>query len=87
MEKHFVSHNSLRGGFIAPKHTMICEYIKQESSPVTTESALIPDRKESGQLEARKAKVVGVTSQQFRGLAASLLLKVSRVGCDVLRLG
>lgn len=56
---------------------------KQESLPVTTESALIPDRKESGRPAARKAKVVGVASTQSRGLATSSLRKVSRVGCDV----
>lgn len=51
--------------------------------PLHTESALMPDRKESGHLEARKAKGVGVKVMQFRGLAASLRSEISREGCNV----
>lgn len=43
----------------------------------------MPDRKESGHMEARKAKCVGIRVVQFRGLAASLRNKMSREDCDI----
>ena len=47
------------------------------------ESVLMPERKQSGHVEARKAKRVGVKVVQFRGLAAPLRSEISRVGTDI----
>jgi len=82
-EAHRLS-SPLGAGFVCPYYTMKCIHIKSKRLlPSLTESVLMPDRKESGQLEARKAKVVDMLVVQFRGLAASLRNKRSREGGDV----
>lgn len=48
-----------------------------------TESVLMPDREESGHLEGRKPKGVGVKVVQCRGLAAPVRNEMSREGRDI----
>lgn len=57
-------------------------YKSKRLLPSQVKSVLIPDRKESGHEEVRKTNRVGIRVVQFRGLAASLRSKSSRVDCD-----